>query len=157
MTKVMFKRLKNAKPRYKILIGLWIGVELISLPAAASVALAVTGKTSPLVAEPVATTEPGTAQFMVTHSVPFDILVSGIKSEVNIVVEDTRSDTTVFATCARFISTHPRVIKTIDAAPDPDAPMSKLFVTVTYDPAATPDISFDQISFVPPALPCQTV
>lgn len=157
MSKDMFKRLKNAKPRYKILIGLWIGVELISLPAAASVAFAVTGKTAPLVAEPVKTVEPGTAQFMVTHSVPFDILVSGITSEVNIVIEDAHSDTEISSTCARFISTHPRIIKTIDASPDPEAPLSKLFVTVTYDATETPEISFDQISFVPPALPCQTV
>lgn len=157
MSKDMLKRFKNAKPRYKILIGLWIGVELISLPAAASVAFAVTGKTAPLVAEPVETTEPGISQFIVTHSVPFDILVSGIKSEVNIVIEDAHSDTVVLSTCARFISTHPRVIKTIDASADPEAPLSTLFVTVTYDASETPDISFDQISFVPPALPCQTV
>lgn len=157
MSKDMFKRLRHAKPRYKILIGLWIAAELISLPAAASVALAVTGKTSPLVAEPIETTEPGTSQFVVTHSVPFDILVSGIKSEVNIVVEDARFETTVSSTCARLISTHPRIIKTIEGNADPDAPMSKLFITVTYDPATMPDIRFDQVSFVPPALPCQTV
>jgi hypothetical protein len=157
MSKDMFKRLRHAKPRYKILIGLWIAAELISLPAAASVALAVTGKTSPLEAEPVETTEPGTAQFVVTHSVPFDILVSGIKSEVNIVIEDARSERVVSSTCARFISPHPRVIKTIDGNADPEAPMSKLFITVTYDPATTPDIRFDQVSFVPPALPCQTI
>lgn len=154
---MIFKRLKNAKPRYKILIGLWICVELISLPAAASVAFAVTGKTAPLVAKPVATMEPGIAQFMVTHSVPFDILVSGTMSDVNIVIEDADTDATLSSTCARFISTHPRIIKTIDASPDPEAPLSNLFITVTYDPAETPDISFDQISFVPPALPCQTV
>lgn len=153
----MFKRLKNAKPRYKVLIGLWLAVELISLPAAAGVAFAMVGKSGPVVAEPIETTQPGTAQFLVTHSVPFDILVSGIKSEVNIIVEDARYDMPAMSSCARLLSTHPRILKTIDAPDGPDASASMLFVTITYDAAETPDISFDEISFVPAALPCQTV
>lgn len=155
MYAVMLRRLKNAKPRYKILIGLWIAVELVSLPAAATVAFAVTGKTSPLIAQTLETTEPGMAQFLVTHTVPFDILVSGIKGEVNIMVEDAKSDADIGSACASFVSTHPRVIKTIDVPTDPEAPIGTLFVTVTYDATETPEISFDEISFVPPALPCQ--
>lgn len=153
----MLKRLKNAKPRYKILIGLWLAVELVSLPAAASVAFAITGKSGPLVAQTLETAEPGMAQFLVTHSVPFDVLVSGVTSEVNIMIEDAKSDADVSSACARFVSTHPRVIKTVDAPTDPEAPIGTLFVTVTYDVSETPEISFDEISFVPPALPCQSI
>ncbi|GHA81963.1 hypothetical protein GCM10009069_01310 [Algimonas arctica] len=153
----MLKRLKNAKPRYKILIGLWIMIELISLPAAASVAFSITGKTAPLVAEPVETTEPGLAQYLVTHSVPFDVLVSGAKNDVNIIIEDAKSERDISSSCVHFLSANPRVIKTIDAPGNPDAPIATLFVTVTYDAGETPDISFEQVSFVPAALPCQSL
>jgi hypothetical protein len=153
----MLRRLKNAKPRYKILIGLWIAVELISLPAAASVAFSITGKTAPLVAQSIETSEPGMAQYLVTHSVPFDVLVSGAKSEVNIMIEDAKSEADIASACARFRSPHPRIIKTVDAPTNPDTPIATLFVTVTYDAAETPEISFDQVSLVPAALPCQSI
>jgi len=152
----MFKRLKNAKPRYKVLIGLWLAVELMSLPAAASVAFSMTGKNGPLVAEMIETTEPGMAQFLVTHSVPFDILVSGVTDEVNIKIENAKTDADVSSACASLLSTHPKVIKTVDAPADTDDPIAALFVTITYDAAATPNIRFDQVSFVPTALPCQS-
>lgn len=152
----MLRRLKNAKPRYKILIGLWLAIELISLPAAASVAFSITGKSAPLVTQTLETSEPGMAQFLVTHSVPFDILVSGVQSDVNIVIEDAKSETDISSACASFLSTHPRVVKTIDAPANPEDPIATLFVTVTYDIAEIPEISFDQISFVPAALPCQS-
>lgn len=157
MSDIMLRRLKNAKPRYKILIGLWIAVELISLPAAASVAFAITGKTSPLVAQTLETAEPGMTQFLVTHSVPFDVVVSGITSEVNIMIEDAKSDASIASSCARLVSLDPRVMTTIDAPTDPQNPTATLFVTVTYDAPETPDIRFDQTPFVPPALPCQSV
>jgi hypothetical protein len=152
----MFKRLKNAKPRYKILIGLWLAVEVMSLPAAASVAFSMTGKNGPLVAETIETTEPGVAQFLVTHSVPFDILVSGVTDEVNVIIEDAKSDADVSTACASFLSKHPKIIKTVDAPADTETPIGALFVTITYDEAATPDIHFEQVSFVPTALPCQS-
>lgn len=139
------------------MIGLWIAIELISLPAAASVAFSITGKTAPLVAQTLETTEPGMAQFLVTHSVPFDVLVSGIKSDVNIMVEDAQSDADMSSSCASFLSLHPRVIKTIDAPANLEAPISTLFITVTYDVSETPQISFKQISLVPAALPCQSI
>lgn len=153
----MLRRLKNAKPRYKILIGLWIAIELISLPAAASVAFSITGKTPPLVTETLETTEPGMAQFLVTHSVAFDVLVSGINSDVNIMIEDAHSDTGLSSSCVSFLSPHPRVIKTVDANDNPEARVSTLFVTVTYDPTETAQISFEQVALVPAALPCQSV
>ena len=153
----MLRRLKNAKPRYKILIGLWLAFELISLPAAASVAFSFTGKSAPLVAEPIETTEPGTSQFLVSYSVPFDILVSGVKKDVNVLIEDVRDDEAISSSCASFVSHDPRVVKTIDASSELDAPIAAIFVTISHDPAEHPDISFKQISFAPPALPCQQI
>lgn len=151
----MLRRLKTAKPRWRILIGLWVLVELLSLPAAASVALSIAGRSAPLMVEPIETNEPGIAQFLVTHSVPFDILVSDMKSEVNVIVEDAKYDRPALTACANLQTTHPRLIKTLDAPKEADTPIANIFVTVTFDPKESPDISFDQISFVPPATPCQ--
>jgi hypothetical protein len=97
------------------------------------------------------------AQYLVTHSVPFDVLVSGVKNDVNIIIEDAKSEWDMSSSCVHFLSANPRVIKTIDAPGNPEAPIATLFVTVTYDVGETPDISFEQASFVPAAIPCQSL
>ena len=161
MSNIMLSRFKSASPKLKLLLGLWIAVEILSIPAAAGFAWAFgwpslsQASESPLVAEHLETDIPGTSHYVVTYSSAFDIAVSGTTHPVHVKVEDAHSEIETVSGCAKMVSPSPRVIKTVEAPVQPDRPIGTLFITVTHDADEVPDIEFKRFADLPPALPCQ--
>ena len=161
MSQRMLSRLKSASPKLKIFLGLWLALEVLSIPAAAAFAwafgLPAFGQQaeSQLVAEKLETDIPGVSHFVVTHSDAFDIAVGGASDTVRVKVEDAYQRTPTVSGCARMTGASPRVVKTVAAPPLPEKPIATLFVTVTHDDQITPDIRFETYADLPQALPCQ--
>lgn len=161
MYEIMLSRFKSASPKLKFFLGLWIALEIISIPAAAGFAWAFgwpslsQASESQLVAERLETDIPGTSHFVVTHSSDFDITVSGTVHEVQVKVEDAHNEIATVSACAKMVSQAPRVIKTVTAPALADRPIGTLFVTVTHDLDVIPDIQFARYADAPQALPCQ--
>jgi hypothetical protein len=153
----MLARLKTASPKWRILIGLWIAVEILSLPAAAGMAFSFTQPDDPrLVAERLDTDDVGMSQFLVTHQGAFDVTVSGIENDVYIKVEDAHSEQVMTSHCAHLTSPNPRIVKTVSAPSNPDAPLGLVYVTLIHSELETPEIAFEPASEWPVALPCRT-
>lgn len=156
----MLSRLKTASPKLKFFLGLWLAVEILSLPAAAAFAWAFgipsigQASDSQLVAERLETNIPGVTHFVVTHTEAFDIAVGGVTNTVHVTVEDAHQLTATTSGCGLINDASPRVIKTVNAPPHPDKPIGTLFVTVTHDAESHPDIRFESDANLREASPC---
>ena len=156
----MLSRLKSASPKVKFFLGLWLAVEVLSIPAAAAFAWAFgLPVTSPamdreLVAERLQTNVPGVSHFVVTHSDAFDIAFSGVTDKVHVTVEDAYQRTPTVSGCAQIAGPSPHTIKTVSAPAHKDKPIGTLFVTVTHDSEREPDIRFESKAEFPEAPPC---
>lgn len=157
----MLSRLKTASPKLKFFLGLWLAVEILSLPAAAAFAWAFgtpslgQGSDSQLVAERLETEIPGVTHFVVTHTSAFDIAVGGTTDIVEVTVEDAHQLTATVSGCGLMNDASPRVIKTVGAPPPPEKPIGTLFVTVKHGLDIVPDIRFENDAGLPEAAPCQ--
>ena len=152
----MLARLKTASPKWRFLIGLWIAVELLSLPAAAGMAFSFTQPDGPhLVAERLDTSEGGISQFLVTHQSGFDVTVSGVRNDVYIKIEDAHSESVMTSHCAHLLSPDPRIVKTVSAPSDAEDPLGLVYVTLIHSELDTPEILFEPASEWPTALPCR--
>ena len=157
----MLSRLKTASPKLKFFLGLWLAVEILSLPAAAAFAWAFGmpsighASDSQLVAERLETDIPGVTHFVVTHTNAFDIAVGGTSNVVEVTVEDAHQLTSTVSGCGLMSDALPRVIKTVNAPSHPEKRFGTLFVTITHDVEFRPDIRFESNANLPDAAPCQ--
>lgn len=161
MSNVMLSRFKSASPKLRLLLGLWIALEVASLPLAAGFAWAFgipslgQASDSQLVAERLETDIPGVSHFVVTHSEAFDITIENGVDIVEVKIEDAHQKAETVSGCAQLTSLAARVVKTVEAPPAPDHPIGTLFVTVTHNTDQTPEIGFESLADVPQAIPCQ--
>lgn len=161
----MLRRIKTLRskatgPKARILIGLWLLSELIALPAAAQIVRhAGIWDTRTVIAEEVEGNEPGKATYLVTHTVPFKVAVSGISGDVIVMVERTQpggGSTFETADCVRIASGQLQTVLTRNIRLDKNiaSPFQTAFVTLFYDAGAKPDIHVRSDIAAPQGAPC---
>lgn len=160
MTRGMLRRFKTVGPKMKIFLGLWLGLELLSIPAAAQMVRHMKMvDDSVLVAEELDTGEPGKARFLVTHTAAFDVAVSGVTGNIIVMVENAApGNRPAFETaeCVSVSSTQLRTVYSQEVSPHQGdtSPYKTAFVTLFYDATAEPDIHLEPKIFAPESKPC---
>lgn len=153
----MLRRFRTAGPKLKIVLGLWLCVELLSVPAAAQILRQTNGWANRTVtAEALEIGEPGRAKFLITHNVPFDVAVSGLTGNVIIMVENAAPGTgSAFETarCVQVVS--PQLRTVLSRQTDDGAGLQRAVVTLFYDETAEPDIHVEPTIFAPSSQPCE--
>lgn len=161
MVNVMLARFKTVGPKMKIFLGLWLVVELLSIPAAAQIIrYASISDDRMFVAEEAEPSEPGKARFLVTHTVPFDVAVSGVTGNVIVMVENAKpGPSTAFETaqCVTVESDQLRTVltRTIEPSATDSSPFRTSVVTLFFDEVAQPDIHLEPKIFAPHSQPCE--
>ncbi|MGB6231830.1 MAG: hypothetical protein WBF53_17075 [Litorimonas sp.] len=137
----MLRRLKTVPRKYRFAAGLWIAVELLAIPAAATVALSTGMSGGPeIVAERVNQDQPGTAIYVVTHSEAFSVAVSGTNGAVLVDSQGTTEplgQARRTSQCSRVEAAQMRIVGAVEA---PEEGFGITIVTVTYDPDTNPDL-----------------
>lgn len=154
----MLSRLKNASPKWRLFFGLWIGLELLSLPAAAGFAFSFQRDGDlPVIVEPLQTDQPGVSQFLVTHFTSLDIAVAHDDADIHVKVEDALTEAVLSTDCVRTVGGSARVVTTVPAPSDAATSAGAVFVTVTHSGTKTPDVLIDAGLDYADALPCQAM
>ncbi|GLQ20118.1 hypothetical protein ACFFUB_03755 [Algimonas porphyrae] len=133
----LFKTLKSRKARW--IIGLWIGMEVLSLPAAAFVAtnMSLPGFSQPAVTW-VETGVPGETMLAIRSDSPVMISVTDAVGQVQVI-------TSQAVTCLAPGTTHPRIVHQT---------RGPQIVSLRFDPNYRPDIRVERSVQVPLAQPC---
>ena len=161
----------TTKPRFfrkrSILFGV-IAVELMSIPAAASVAHKVRFEVKPHVAAgQLPSIRDGQSRFLVSSNAPFSVVASGMIGEVDVAVQQRGEIATQSfgeasqlpgprEACAVVLSAHETVIYRADrrtAAQPGSAVDQAVIVTIAHD-GAVPDIEFVTDTAAPEAAGC---
>ncbi|MGB3456633.1 MAG: hypothetical protein WBG08_08335 [Litorimonas sp.] len=154
----MLAKLKSAPPKLRLFLGVWLGLELLSLPAAAGFMLSLQKPTDEglVIVEAMPSEAPGLTQFLVTHVGAFDIAVAGGASDIHVMIEDAKHETPLSSNCARLSGGDMRVVKTVPSAGRVDGQPGAVFVTLVHDTDTAPAVHIQTLADVPDALPCQS-
>ena len=162
----LFKsRFVSALKRSRYLVGLFIAVELLALPAAAQIVHSVSFKVEPhVVAAEIPLEMPGRRDFLVSSNAPFNIAATGMIGEIDVTVnlsgqmgELTYGQAAQMpgpeVSCAALISPNETQIyeaKVRTAAKRGTPVEQAVIISITYDPIATPDFTFtvDEVASV---------
>jgi hypothetical protein len=150
----MLRRLKTVSPKYKTIAGIWIAIELLSIPAAATVIAAGWTIQPDIIAEQVNQDQPGTAIYIVTHTTAFDVAVQGTVGQVTVDVQGTTDPlgrALRTSHCAQIDTSHIQIVDHVDG---PAEDYATTIVTVTYDADTKPEISLVSKVLAPAAPGC---
>lgn len=150
----MLHRFKTSRPSIRILLGFWLILEVVSIPAAAQVAMRLgpTLEHEVFVSE-IQSSRPGVATYLVTHSGPLDVAIAGVVGEVSMLVHRTKPQSrTPERHCVRLASGEPQLV--FSGQPEQIGQLETRIFTLSYDAGAAPAVEFKERISAPSATAC---